>query len=237
MAQTNQVPEETIRTFARTIFREARTYGFGPVDTVRLLNALMDLSVTAGSEQAPQREENIHFSRRDFDVNGWPLVGSRIRIRNASSTGDIELIETWLDDEYGRHFLISCSTAQRADVPSLLRKPENSIGIVETEDVAIGAVAFLDIDAEQKRAELRKLIGLPSARGRGFAQEATALWIEYGWRILQLEKIFVSTLQTNLGNIRLNESIGFNVEGILKDEVLIDGHRYDVMRMGLCRDD
>jgi RimJ/RimL family protein N-acetyltransferase len=50
---------------------------------------------------------------------------------------------------------------------------------------------------------------------------------------LRLEKVYVSTLQTQLSNIRLNESVGFRVEGLLRGEVRIDGERHDVLRMGL----
>jgi RimJ/RimL family protein N-acetyltransferase len=79
------------------------------------------------------------------------------------------------------------------------------------------------------------LIGDPAFRGQGLAEEATRLWIEYGVNSLDLEKIYVSTLQTHLSNIRLNEKVGFHVEGLLRDEVLIDGTRHDVLRMGYCK--
>ncbi len=95
-------------------------------------------------------------------------------------------------------------------------------------------MAFFDVDPVQRRAELRKLIGDPDARGKGYAEEATSLWIRYGVRELGLQKIYVSTLQTHLRNIQLNESVGFRVEGVLRSEVLLDGERYDVLRMGYC---
>jgi RimJ/RimL family protein N-acetyltransferase len=119
-------------------------------------------------------------------------------------------------------------------VPALLDNPANVIGIVTlADDAPIGSVAFLDLDSMQRRAELRKLIGVSNARGQGFAEEATTLWIKYGCERLDLEKFYVSTLQTHLRNIRLNESIGFRVEGVLQEEVRIGNNRHDVLRMGL----
>ena len=53
-------------------------------------------------------------------------------------------------------------------------------------------------------------------------------------RQLGLEKIYVSTLQTHIRNIQLNETIGFQVEGVLHNEVRIRDHRHDVLRMGMC---
>lgn len=230
------IPNDTIRTFARTIASEARRYGFGDLDFVRLVNAILDIPAANGQEtSAPTK--NAASEDGTLDVDSFPLASPRLRIRLADESADQELLEGWLDDEYGRHFLLSSSTAQPTDLTSLLSNTQNVVGIVLREREPIGAVAYLDIDGVQRRAELRKLIGAESARGQGLAEEATRLWIEYGGRTLGLEKIYVSTLQTHLRNIKLNESIGFKVEGVLQREVLIDGERYDVLRMGLCFDE
>lgn len=171
-------------------------------------------------------------------AEAFPLQSERLQIRRADPDLDMQLLEGWVADHYGRHFLLSCATAQPMDLNALLENPQNEVGIVlEADGEPIGSVAFLDIDTAQKRAELRKLIGVPEARGKGYAEEATRLWIEYGGQMLGLQKIYVSTLQTHLRNIQLNESIGFKVKGLLQREVLISGDRHDVLRMGLCFDD
>jgi RimJ/RimL family protein N-acetyltransferase len=95
-------------------------------------------------------------------------------------------------------------------------------------------MAFLNIDHLQRRAELRKFIGDDHQRGKGYAEEATALWITYGRKRLGLEKIYLSTLQTHVRNIRLNESICFRTEGVLRSEILLGKKRHEVLRMGLC---
>ena len=129
---------------------------------------------------------------------------------------------------------MTAATAQFSDLRLLLKDPDSRLGIVCEQGVPIGAVAFLSIDPVQRRAELRKLIGQKSARGKGYAEEATHLWIRYGAQQLGLEKIYVSTLQTHIRNVQLNERIGFKMEGLLRREVTIDGKRYDILRMGLC---
>jgi len=70
----------------------------------------------------------------------------------------------------------------------------------------------------------------------GLAKEATKLWIEYRILALGLKKIYLNTLFTNVRNIRLNEDLGFQVEGILRNEIFFEGKHYDVLRMGLWRD-
>jgi RimJ/RimL family protein N-acetyltransferase len=219
-AMAPKIPDETIRAFSRTLYQEGLRYGFGQLDFVRLINVLMDLA--AGDSAAPAPVEDGHkapvLSYDEFKVDAFPLSSPRIRIRPADAKADVELLERWMQDDYGRHFLTSCATAQRMKVPALLGNPANEIGIVTLVDgTPIGSVAFLDLDATQARAELRKLIGVSDARGQGYAEEATALWIKYGCERL----------------IKLNESIGFRVEGVLQDEVRIGRSRHDVLRMGL----
>jgi RimJ/RimL family protein N-acetyltransferase len=85
----------------------------------------------------------------------------------------------------------------------------------------------------QHKAELRKLIADPCMRGQGLGKEAALLWLNYGMLKLGLKKIYLTTMDTNTRNIRLNESLGFKVEGILRNEILFDGRYRDVLRMGL----
>ncbi len=116
----------------------------------------------------------------------------------------------------------------------LIEDDLNIIGVITLLDqTPIGIMAYLDFDSIQHKAELRKLIGEPGMRGRGFGKEATKLWIQYGTQGLELKKIYLNTLNTNIRNIKLNEELGFKVEGILRNETLIDGKYHDVLRMGL----
>jgi RimJ/RimL family protein N-acetyltransferase len=173
----------------------------------------------------------------DGRASRLPLHGGNVSIRDFEPDSDTSLLEAWLPDRYGRYFTLSSTTAQSISLESLISSPSNRMGIVTLGDGSpVGVMAYLDYNPEQRRAELRKLIGEPAARGRGLAEEATRLWVRYGMESMGLEKIYVSTLQTHLSNIRLNEAIGFRIEGILRNEVLIDGERHDVLRMGICRD-
>lgn len=229
----NEIPLATIQTFAKTICAEAKKYGFHQIDIVRLINEMLDNSATDDESSTVPPGMAVREGL-EFSVGSFPLKSERLKIRKADSSNDLPLLNEWLDDEYGRHFLLSCATAQSTDPESLLTSANNLVGIVlENSGREIGAVAFLDIDKDQKRAELRKLIGAVDVRGKGYAEEATRLWIEYGSHALGLEKIYLSTLQTHIRNIQLNESIGFRVEGLLQSEVRIDDERFDVLRMGL----
>lgn len=232
----DKIPSATIEAFARSIYKEASNYGFGQVDVIRLVNELMDCCADTAPTQSPGAQSQSTFELPDSDCSSLPLTGERVIIRDFDRASDMALFNEWLHDKYGRFFVLSCSTARSTAIDDLVDQPGTHIGIVcDVDRKPIGALAFLDVNQEQGTAELRKLIGDPDARGKGLAEEATLLWINYGMQILALEKIYVSTLQTHMANIRLNERIGFRVEGLLRNEVVIDGKRHDVLRMGICR--
>ena len=79
---TNAIPAQTIKTVARSVFREASSYGFGPVDIVRLINELMDLCKES-SDAEPAGATAAGTAEAEFtgDDLRLPLVGKHIVIR------------------------------------------------------------------------------------------------------------------------------------------------------------
>lgn len=228
------IPDKTVEALARGFFKDLLHYGFKKVDYLRLVNALLDMAMRNNESL----KTNGHFVN-DFEIDQervfdkLPLHGDRVAIR-AFKGKDKKLLQLWLQDESGRHFLLSRSTAQTIKVDNFVNDKNCLIGIVTIgEDKPIGAVAYCDINDQQRRAELRKMIGEPSERGKGYAKEATRLWIQYGIQKLLLKKIVLGTLNTNVNNIKLNEDLGFQVEGILRNEVFFDDQYHDILRMGM----
>jgi RimJ/RimL family protein N-acetyltransferase len=233
----SSIPDKTIETLARSFFRESLDYGFKKIDYLRFVNAILDIAMKNSGELV----ENSHSSRQ-LSVEGppqcctLPLEGERLLIRNFT-TSDLGLLKNWMDDVVGREFVLSRTTAKTMGVEDFVHDDRCILGIITLKDgTAVGAVAYCDHNVEQHRAELRKIIGDPSQRRMGYAREATQLWIQYGRQCLKLKKIYLSTLNTNIRNIKLNEELGFQVEGILRNEVFFDGRFHDVLRMGLFID-
>jgi diamine N-acetyltransferase len=231
----DRIPEVTIEAIARSLSKEAQRYGFQQGDYLRLVNHLLDLS---GRGEVRDRERESEADPRSLMLSPQlPLDGNEIRIRAFNAAGDRALLARWLEDAHGRFFLLSSVTAKTLDIDEVLRSDQNILGVIVLPDATpIGMMAFLDVDRWQQKAELRKLIGEPHYRGRGYARQGTALWIHYGLHGLGLKKIYLNTLQTNMRNIRLNEALGFRVEGILRKEFFLDGEHHDVLRMALLKE-
>ena len=220
----------TIEVAARSFHKEAVGYGFTLGDFVHFTTTLLGIAMApqhggAAPAEGPQPPTERHAS--------LPVVGPNVTVRPFGDAGDRECLERWVADEQGRFFLLSTASGRRQDVDHLVQSPANAIGMVTMAGRPIGCVAYLDYRVDQGRAELRKMIGERDMRGRGLGREAAVLWLGYGLGALGLKKIYLTTLVTNIGNIKINEKLGFRVEGILRNEVLIDGQYHDVLRMGL----
>ncbi|MFZ5519562.1 MAG: GNAT family N-acetyltransferase [Candidatus Zhuqueibacterota bacterium] len=229
------IPDVTIEAVARSIFKETFHYGFKQVDYLRFVNLLLDMSMKNESVDNEAAESPVIV--QNGERLNLPLSGERVNIRAFNELDDVELLKRWVTDKDGRHFLLSRITAKQSNIDELIKSANNIIGMITLKDqTPIGLLAFLDHDEIQRKAELRKLIGESEFRGKGYAKEATELWIQYGISFLNLKKIYLNTLDTNIRNIRLNEELGFKVEGILRNECYFDSVYHDILKMGLLID-
>jgi RimJ/RimL family protein N-acetyltransferase len=222
---SDPVPEPTIQILARSFASQGRAYGFGTEDYVRFVNALLELAL----EERP-------FHALPEGATTLPLAGPGIVVR-ATRSDDRQRVAGWVEEPRGRHFLLSRSTGRVLTVDGLFDDPDHVLGMVcvPDQEEPVGIVAFLRRAADPNKAELRKLVGDPAMRGRGIGTAASRHWVGFGIHALGLKKIFLYTLATNGANLRVNEQIGFRIEGVLQAEVSIDGERVDLVRMALTR--
>jgi len=99
----------------------------------------------------------------------------------------------------------------------------------------IGTVSFVDINMQDLKAEAGKMLGNKSMRGKGLGKEAFILWLSYGFKELNLNRIYIRTLSHNSVNIELNKKLGFRQEGVLRQDYKSNAGFQDVMVMGLLR--
>jgi len=198
-------------------------------DYLKLMNALMDVSLM-------KKEDNNSGNRvEDYTkikkVN-LPLVGDRVKIRLFKN--DFELVKKWLKDDIGKWFLLSSSHSSDKTIDQLVNNDKNILGIITLLDnTPIGMMGFLDCDEVSHKAEMRKLIGETEHRGKGYAKEATSLWIKYGFGNLGLKKVYIHTIENSIRNITINRELGFEIEGVLRKECFVEGNYYDILRMSL----
>ncbi len=233
----SSIPDKTLEALARSFFRDSVNYGFKKIDYLRFVNVLLDMAMS-NSKALEKNGHTVNIAKNETlkESAGLPLVSERLVIRSYKSR-DKKILHEWLSDDDGRHFLLSRTTAKTIQLDKFLNDKSCLVGMITLpDDTPIGAMAYCDVNKEQSRAELRKIIGDKSKREMGYAKEATQMWIQYGIKTLGLRKIYLSTLNNNIRNIKLNEELGFQVEGILRNEVYFDNNFHDVLRMGMFVD-
>jgi RimJ/RimL family protein N-acetyltransferase len=219
----------TKSTLLQIIHSELAELRLSTNDYIEIANSILD-------EALDKKQTNGAASGRPkYDViKNLPATSGEIQIRPFDITRDMGIIHKWTTDQTGKEFLISRIENTSIALEELITSENNVFGMVTTaSSKPIGILGFLNVDRQQNKAELRKLIGDPGERGMGYGKKATKLWLSYGIYGLNLRKIYLYTFDTNLRNIRINEELGFKLEGIFRAENIVDNTPKDIIRMGM----
>jgi RimJ/RimL family protein N-acetyltransferase len=118
------------------------------------------------------------------------------------------------------------------------RKDQVVLGIeARKEKKLIGTCGLYAIERVNRKAELRIKIGNKSYWGRGYGKEAVELLLDYAFSDLNLRRLWLKVLPTNDRALRLYKEVGFKEEGILREDLYIQGGYCDLIVMGLLRED
>lgn len=115
--------------------------------------------------------------------------------------------------------------------------------VEETDDVVqflvcrdgspIGHVVLAALDTQASNAELGWVVVAPDERGNGYATEAVELCLGHAFDDRGLHKVWANVNEDNEASRRLLENVGFQREGVLREQEYADGEYVDVHRYGL----
>lgn len=109
------------------------------------------------------------------------------------------------------------------------------IRLKETKE-AIGSVYFRDIDYNKKQAEYGIFIGEDTMRGKGYGSEAAKLALQYAFKELKLESVFLRVFADNPLAIQSYKSAGFEETEYRKNAVENNGIYRDLIFMSKKND-
>jgi len=114
--------------------------------------------------------------------------------------------------------------------------PLCAFGIVEAKSDDLIGMTFLNhINLIHRSAEYSILIGKTNSRGMGYAFEATIRTLHFGFMSLNLNRIFLKVLESNLKAVRLYEKCRFQKEGILRESVFKNGSYINEFIMSILK--
>lgn len=102
--------------------------------------------------------------------------------------------------------------------------------IVEHEYNAVGLVELVEIDHIHRRAEFQIIID-PRYQGQGYARVAAKRAMDYAFLVLNLYKLYLIVDVDNKKAIHIYETLGFEIESVLKHEFYVNGEYRNAIRM------
>jgi len=101
----------------------------------------------------------------------------------------------------------------------------------------VGMVSLTRIDYVHSNAEYNAVVGERDSQNRGVGTAATRAMVRHGFFDLNLHRIYVSILRSNVGSIRMCEKAGFREEGTIRDGAYKNGRYHDLVLMGVLKSD
>ena len=169
------------------------------------------------------------------------LLGERVYLRLMEES-DIPYRVKWINDPEVRKTLnfeypiSEVATKQWLNKVSMDGSRRDFIVCLKENENPIGYGGLLSIDRKNSKTESYMGIGEKGSWGKGYAKEIRKMLLEYAFIELGLNKVYAYVWSENEKMINLNESVGFTVEGTLKQDVFSHGEFRDRVIMGINRD-
>ena len=245
------IQKTLFRTVSRNLVRQLHEQGCSFSDLVGFANEILEeIAVvgTIGKSMSPDTPSNEPSAGKNDVTTDQMLAGELHRAGRVNLTSqaylrrlaesDIEAMSQWKADKAVSASLAACALEKIVSDPAHAVSEDKAALFVicrTTDDKVVGLVGFPHIELQTQQAEYIKMIGEPSERGRGFARLGTKVLLEYAFDFLNLNRVYLYTLDGNLRNISLNQSLGFSFEGLLKQAVKVENELRDVAIMALVR--
>lgn len=114
----------------------------------------------------------------------------------------------------------------------------HNYGIVELEtDKLIGTCGFINIDKDNRNAEIGIFIGVISRWNKGFGTEAMNLLLDYGFNYLNLQNVFLQLYAFNENAFACYRKIGFKEIGRRRQALYRNRKFHDIIYMDILPED
>ncbi len=164
------------------------------------------------------------------------LRGERVLLRPLTSS-DLRRCVKWFSDPQIIRFLGRNSPVTLAEEERWFRdyerRTDEQIFAIEVGGAHIGNLGLHKIDRAHRKAEVGIVIGEPTLWSKGYGTEAMHVALRYAFDGLGLNKVSLDVLEYNTRAIRTYERLGFQPEGIHREDAYKDGRFVNVLRMSI----
>jgi ribosomal-protein-serine acetyltransferase len=150
------------------------------------------------------------------------------------SIDELEVWMPWCADGYTRDSALAFTSGQE---PAWCEGREYSFAIIDRPSgKLLGGCGLNHFDWQNGRANMGYWVR-NSARGCGVAPSAARLVAEFGFRVLQLDRIEIVAATENLASQRVAEKIGAMREGVARKRYRVGPSVHDAVVLSLVRED
>jgi RimJ/RimL family protein N-acetyltransferase len=236
-AALDQHQQKMLKMVAKGFYNELVNYGIKGSQVLavagHLLDNLIDQKIHAQNKKA--EFYNSLFGIRDIQ-DQWQtahcLTMHDVAIRPMPPTL-VPLVLAWLSAPTIRENFYPPFPQNPEKLAHYFQDPGREYFCIEHANKPVGIIGAENIDLDSGKLEMKKLVGNPNLRGKGIGKRATFLFLYRVFALRNFKKVYIHSLDINMRNINLNAKFGFEVEGVFFEEVVIQGERRDVVRMGL----
>jgi len=243
--QHKQVQRSMFRTVAQNLIKQLMDEGCTRQELIGFANEILQTIIDQGF--GPGKSLQVESNGTAHRVEGLAQLSCEGSVVLTEETGirpmraeDAQSLRRWLEDEAVSQSLAECTLSEIIEVVCSRRPATDQAVFVmhrKSDDEPVGLVGLIHIDPAAAQGELVKMIGDPTQRGKGLAKRATQMLVDFAFGQLKLNRIYLRTLGGNMKNIRLNESLGFRFEGLLRQAARLSGNLNDVIIMGMVAED
>lgn len=157
--------------------------------------------------------------------------------------GDSEQMFAWINDPETVHYNAPYKpiswAAHSLWFENLGKNPQQIILAIRTASVEkiMGVIQLIDIHPVHRTAELTMRIGEEKNRGHGYGTLAIKQAVEFAFKNLNLQRIWLRAFSSNERAIAAYEKAGFQKEGVLRRSAYINGLWEDEVIMGILREE
>ena len=239
-AKAEKVPtnphEQMLRLVARGFYKELINYGVKEPEILTVASHLLDNVVLKSPPTSRQVEKyNQLFTIKDVQ-DRW-ADQERLTLHDVSVSplpvDQAGQIAAWLDNPKIKSSFFPRFPETRDRLAEYLQTPDKEYLAIWHQQDFVGIIGAENIDPSAAKLEMRKLVGDPNMRGKGIGKRATFLFLYHVFVVRKFFKVYLHTLDINIRNLNLNGNLGFSLEGVFFDDVMVDSTRQDVVRMAL----
>ena len=170
------------------------------------------------------------------------LMGERVVLREFRQE-DISGIRSWVNDADTVRYMGGAFTRPQtweeseSYLSNILSGGAGGVNLVIADREKkryLGQCGLMKVDQTARNAELA-IVMAPDSAGRGYGREALRLLLDYAFRQMNLNRVYLRVYAENERAVRCYLACGFREEGRQREQVYFDGHYGDVLEMGILR--